>query len=508
MNAISLCHRAALRCSVVLSVTIGLVFLGASTMPTTAFAQKKSTSGDVSDNDGPLEGGRGKANSRKGGPGGGSQGDRNGKGGPGNRTGGPGGGQSGGPGGGGPSGGRATSYTLGGEYTLSGKTEKSEKKTYTSDKKDVSAIYVKDGGDLTLIDPTISTTGDSSNTENSSFYGLNAAVLVTKGSKATISGGTITSTGSGANGVFAAGKGAEISLTNVKIKASGGGGHGVMATQGGKLTLKDVDIVTMRERAGAIATDRGSGSIKATGGNVVTYGNGSPGIYSTGDISATGTKFDAVGAEAAVIEGSNSITLDSCSLLARKKCGAMIYQSFSGDAEGRKGVFTMKGGSFSAKDGPLFFVNNTTAVITLREVDVTADSGVIVNAAPGRWGRSGSNGGHVTFTAEKQVLKGDFTCDSISSLLLTLQEKSTLTGTIRGGSLKIDAGSVWNVTADSTLAGLTDEMEIAGETIKNIHGNGHTVEYDASLPANKWLKNKTYKLADGGTLTPKKSLEK
>jgi len=44
-----------------------------------------------------------------------------------------------------------------------------------------------------------------------------------------------------------------------------------------------------------------------------------------------------------VIEGSNSITLDDVDLSStyEDKWGVMIYQSFSGDAEGGEGTFTL-----------------------------------------------------------------------------------------------------------------------------------------------------------------------
>jgi len=463
---------------------------------------QRGPGGSGFENGGPPDGSGPGVNVPRGGPGGDGFGGPPG-GGPGG--GGPGSGSGGSSPGGGP---RSSPYTLSGAYTISSKTEKAEKQHYTSDKKDVSAVYVNQGGNLTLIDPTIATSGNSSSNENSSFYGLNAAVLVTKGSKATVSGGIVSTSGSGANGVFASGQGAEIALSNLTIKATGSGGHGVMATLGGLLTMKDVDITTSRERAGAIATDRGGGTIKATGGTVITYGSGSPGIYSTGDITVTGAKIDAVGAESAVIEGSNSITLDSTDITGRQRCGVMIYQSFSGDAQGRKGVFTMKGGSLTAKAGPIFYVNNTTAVITLRGVKLASDSGKLVDASAGRWGRSGSNGGNAILNVDGQTMDGNLTCDKISSITAALQNGSTLTGAVQGASLKLDLTSAWNVTADSVLADLTDEDGISGATIKNIHGNGHTVEYDASLPANKWLNNKTYDLSDGGRLTPKTSSAK
>jgi hypothetical protein len=43
---------------------------------------------------------------------------------------------------------------------------------------------------------------------------------------------------------------------------------------------------------------------------------------------------------------------------------------------------------------------------------------------------------------------------------------------------------------------------VSGDTITNIHGNGHTVRYQADLAANQWLGGKTWKLADGGRLSP------
>ena len=424
------------------------------------------------------------------------------------RTGGPPGrpgGFAGGPGG--PPGGqgesRASACTLRGVYTLSGKTAKTEEQRYASVTKDVSAIYVNQGGQLTLVDSVITTTGDSSSNENSSFYGLNAAVLVAKGSKATISGGVITTSGSGANAAFATGAGAEVVLSNTKIKATGAGGHGVMATAGGSLTLNDVDIVTTNERAGAIATDRGGGTIRATGGTVLTEGYCSPGIYSTGDISVKGANIKATGAEAAVIEGSNSITLDSTNLTGQQKCGVMIYQSFSGDAEGRRGTFSMKGGSLTADAGPLFYVTNTTAVISLQSVKLSAASGKLIDAATGRWGTQGSNGGTAILTADEQTLEGSMVCDESSSIAASLQHHSTLTGAVQGASLKLDATSTWNVTADSTVNILSDSVGLSGSQITNIVGNGHDVRYDPSLPGNQWLKSKTYNLSKGGRLLPK-----
>jgi hypothetical protein len=312
--------------------------------------------------------------------------------------GGPGGsdGPGGGPGGpgGGPGGSRAAAK-LSGAFTVDGTTQTVADKALASDAADVSGVYVVNGGNLVLSKVTVTTTGNTSSQENSSFFGQNAGVLVDKNSRVAIYGGSISTTGGGANGLFAYGAGAFASMNGGSIIATGEGGHGVMASGGGSLAITNVDMTTELIHGGVVATDRGGGTIWVSGGKITSHGQDSPGIYSTGDIRGENATFIATGSEGAVIEGRNSITLKNCEMSGALKCGAMIYQSFSGDAEGQEGTFSMDGGSLSAAQGPLFFVNNTRGMIHLKDVKVSTASGVLVNAAASRWGRSGSNGGHV-----------------------------------------------------------------------------------------------------------------
>ena len=85
---------------------------------------------------------------------------------------------------------------------------------------------------------------------------------------------------------------------------------------------------------------------------------------------------------------------------------------------------------------------------------------------------------------------------------MALKNHSVLTGAVQNAALDLDATSEWNVSADSALTSLADKDCLSGDTIANIHGNGHTVRYKADLAANQWLGGKTWKLADGGTLSP------
>ncbi|MGO9200485.1 MAG: periplasmic heavy metal sensor [Limisphaerales bacterium] len=423
-------------------------------------------------------------------------------GGPGGPGGGPGG--PGGPGGGpgGPGGGSRAAAKLSGAFTVDGTTQTVADKTLSSDATDASGVYVANGGNLVLSNVTVKTTGNTSSQENSSFFGQNAGVLVNKNSRVAIFGGTISTTGGGANGLFAYGEGAFASMTGGSITATGEGGHGVMASGGGSLAITNVDMITERIHGGVVATDRGGGTIWVSGGKITSHGQDSPGIYSTGDIRAESATFVATGSEGAVIEGRNSIALKNCDMSGAVKCGVMIYQSFSGDAEGQEGSFSMEGGSLSAAQGPLFFVNNTRGIIHLQNVKLSAPSGVLVNAAASRWGRSGSNGGHVEFKGDTQTLAGDINVDKVSSASVALKNHSVLSGAVHNAALTLDGSSEWRVAADSMLTSLADADCVSGDSITNIHGNGHTVRYKADLAANQWLGGKAWKLADGGTLSP------
>jgi hypothetical protein len=279
-----------------------------------------------------------------------------------------------------------TATALGGvckAYTQSGGTVAKTGQSYCGTATDESAVKATNSGVFSLSASAITSSGNTSSPDYSSFYGLNAGVLATSGSTVNFSSCTADTTGAGANGVFATGTGTSITLSDVTINFTGQLGHGVDAALDGVLTLTDVDIATAGSNAAAIATDRGGGTITVTGGTMTTSGADAPGIYSTGAITVSGATITATGSEAAVIEGANSIILTNTALSGAKKRGVMIYQSMSGDVRGVEGTFTMTGGSLSAAVGPLFCVTNSTGIITLTGVTVAAASGTLVNAVAG-----------------------------------------------------------------------------------------------------------------------------
>lgn len=407
------------------------------------------------------------------------------------------------------------------DYVLSSGSATQSGQTYSATSEDESGVCAENyGTSLTLTSPTITTSGDTSSTDNSSFYGLNAALLAygssastDSGATITISNGSITTTGSGANGVFASGLGSTVNITGTTITASGGNAHGLDAAEAGTLNITGVTATTSGASGSVIATDRGGGIVTISGGTYKTSGERSAGIYSTGTVTCSNSaSFTTSNAEGIVVEGSNSVTSKACtynSTNATDNRSIFIYNSESGDASAGTGTLTMTGDSYTwnSTSSPLFYVTNTTADIVLNGVVFTNNSTALLTAeANASWGTTGSNGGKVTLTAIGQSLTGAIVIDSISTLTMTLSDSSAYSGALNAAdtassvTLTLDATSTWNVLGDSYVTVLNDTSEISGTTINNITGNGYTVYYVSS--SNSALGGETYTLNGGGYLKP------
>lgn len=388
--------------------------------------------------------------------------------------------------------------------TVNNKTVSKTGKTYTASNSNESGIRVTNGGKLTLKKSRIVTTGKTTSEDESNFYGLNAGIVVESKSSANISNTSIKTSGDGANGVFAYGTNAKITIKNSTINTSSNSSRGLDATFGGIIKAYNLKITTQGAHCATIATDRGEGTITASHITGSTAGEGSPCIYSTGNITVTDSSMKATGSEAACIEGKNSITLSNTSLTGYKKHGVMLYQSTSGDAAVGTATFTMTDGSLTSKVGPLFYITNTSAIVNLNHVTIKNSTDSLLAANADSWGTSGSNGGTVVLTAKKQSLSGTVTADSISSVTMSLRSKSTLNSTINSANtakyikLSLDSSSKWKVTGDSYITVFADK----DTTLANIDDNGHTIYYDSSNSSNSWLNGKTITLTDGGKLTP------
>ena len=396
----------------------------------------------------------------------------------------------GGMGGGGQQSQAPDSYEAVKEYTKD--TTKSDK-SVTSEGTDENAIHAYDGAEVSLSGYNISRkSSDSQGGDNSSFYGVGAAVLESDGTMY-LKDSTIETDSKGAAGIFAYNDGT-VYTADTKITTTQDTSGGIHVAGGGKLYAWDMDVETSGESSAAIRSDRGGGEMVVNGGSYTSNGTGSPAIYSTADIAVNKADLTANGSEAVCIEGLNSVHLFNSNLTGnmsdneQNDCtwNVILYQSMSGDSEVGNSTFEMDGGTLTAKNGGMFYTTNTESTITLSDVDITyADDNDFFLKCTGNsnqrgWGTSGDNGADCLFTAVKQDMEGDVVWDSISQLDFYMTDGSTLKGAVTddesnagdGGdgycNMYIEKGSTWTVTGDSTLTSLQNAGTIVDESGKTV----------------------------------------
>ena len=373
---------------------------------------------------------------------------------------------------------------------------------------DENAAVVYNGAEVTFSNDAISrTSSDSQGGDNSSFYGVGAAVLATDGT-AYVKGSTVTTDSKGGAGLFAYGDGT-VYAADTDITTQQDTSGGIHAAGGGKLYAWDLNVETNGESSAAIRSDRGGGTMVVDGGTYTSNGVGSPAVYCTADIAVNNAELTANGSEAVCIEGLNSLRLYNSNLTGNMSDDeqndttwtVILYQSMSGDSEVGNSTFQMDGGTITSKNGGLFYTTNTECTITLKDVDITYnDDNEFFLQCTGNnnqrgWGQSGANGSDCNFTADSQNMKGNVIWDSISDLDFYMTNGSTLEGTFvndesnagNGGdgycNVVIDKDSTWTVTGDSTITSLSNAGTITdadGKTVSIVGTDGTTyVEGDS-----------------------------
>ncbi len=336
-----------------------------------------------------------------------------------------------------------------GAYVIDGKSVELTGGTYTSSDTDQNVFLVINGGSLKISNAKIVKTGDASKSDSKrssdvsddyNFYGINSVILVVgEESSVEISDCIITSDCSGANAVFST-AGAKADVNNVQITTTGNSSRGVYATYDGTINADHVDITTSGAHCAPIATDRGGGHVTVTNSKVQCSGDGSPCIYSTGEIKAENVVGVSTGAQAAVIEGKNSITMTKCDFtVSGGNNGVMLYQSMSGDASDKDATancstLTMTGTTIrNSTDGAMFYITNTTSVINLEGGNtLECKNGKLVDAAAGRWGKDGSNGGELSLNIKDDKISDSVTADDISSVAVNVLDGGEFKGETSG----------------------------------------------------------------------------
>ena len=362
---------------------------------------------------------------------------------------------------------------------------------------DENAVLVSSGANVTFNNIDITrNSSDSTGGDNSSFYGVGAALLATDGN-AYVKGGTVTTDAAGGAGLFAYGDGT-VYAADTTIKTTQDTSGGIHAAGGGKLYAWDLNVETDGESAAAIRSDRGGGTMVVDGGTYTSNGVGSPAVYCTADIAVKDATLTANGSEAVCIEGLNSLHLFNCDLTGNMSdlsqndstWTVILYQSMSGDSEVGNSTFQMDGGTLTSKNGGVFYTTNTESDITLKDVDITYNNDneyflrCTGNNNERGWGESGANGADCDFTAISQDMEGSVIWDTISQLDFYMTDGSNLTGAIiddesfagNGGdgycNVYVSDDSTWTVTGDSTVSKLSNAGTIVDDSGKTVTVKG------------------------------------
>lgn len=362
---------------------------------------------------------------------------------------------------------------------------------------DENAALVSSGANVTFNNIDITrNSSDSTGGDNSSFYGVGAALLATDGN-AYVKGGTVTTDAAGGAGLFAYGDGT-VYAADTTIKTTQDTSGGIHAAGGGKLYAWDLNVETDGESAAAIRSDRGGGTMVVDGGTYTSNGVGSPAVYCTADIAVKDATLTANGSEAVCIEGLNSLHLFNCDLTGNMSdlsqndstWTVILYQSMSGDSEVGNSTFQMDGGTLTSKNGGVFYTTNTESDITLKDVDITYNNDneyflrCTGNNNERGWGESGANGADCDFTAISQDMEGSVIWDTISQLDFYMTDGSNLTGAIiddesfagNGGdgycNVYVSDDSTWTVTGDSTVSKLSNAGTIVDDSGKTVTVKG------------------------------------
>lgn len=288
--------------------------------------------------------------------------------------------------------------------------------------------------------------------------------VVVQGGAATLRDSTVTvhdNDGLGLNANSSNGP-ARIDVTGVAVETFGNGGIGALANGAdARVELINSSILTHGTYASGLLAMREGARISAADSRIVTEAPGTAGaeVVDTGVLDLSNTQIAVTGARAR---------------------GIASYASVAGS---RSSITLSRGSRVDTQDGEALLAAGGDHVFTLDSSDITARAGGAVDG--GLLLRSQSSGdaidlrtpsgsatspdiatGRIQLNAAASRLHGDVLIES-GSADITLGRGSVLTGALieRGGGrvnrLALDASSVWNVRADSSLAVLDNAGTVA-----------------------------------------------
>lgn len=388
---------------------------------------------------------------------------------------------------------------------------------HISENDDEVVIFANEGGILTAANLTITKNGNALNLEKSQKYGLNSAILAGKDSQITISASNVATAGEGANAIFCTEENSIIYVSGTEIATSQKDSSALVANNSGKINADDVKVTTSAENSYGIFASSKDVTISAINSTLETKGHYSPLMYVKGDVSVKNIEGTADVSGAAVVEGDGILNIEASEIITSGEgisedgfdnAGISIINK---DANEGNSTLTLSETTLEINDdsnvyetAPMFFVTNASADINITDSELNFGSNILLKILGnnGLWGKKGSNGGDVIFTATEQSLEGNMQVDDISILSFNLID-SEYEGAINPENEAKEINVNIDATSNVTLTGdwYITTLNVEDETLKNIDSNGYTIYYDSTNSANEWIGD-GITILDGGKIEP------
>ncbi|KUI70837.1 hypothetical protein VM1G_06180 [Cytospora mali] len=385
---------------------------------------------------------------------------------------------------------------------------------YTVDANDTSVILVSDSATLDLSYVNVIKYGYSTNLNDASAYGFNAAINVANASAASFKYLNVT-THNGAANIYSYGTDTVVNVTNSWLYSSGPVSHGLYAAGNGTIHGSKVQHFSGGRRSSSFAGDGPRGTVYVSDSVAHTTGIGSATFYALGEIFANNVAAKAENAPTAFMDGTQNISMDNCECTAGLLGGMVIFSSAVRQAGASVDVRNSKLTTTGSTMPGLWF-GNVIADAYLYNTQVVAASGVLVVANYSqvtqdfdRYASYSDNPdlapAEAYITVAESFLAGDLVTYNSSYISWNLSSHSYWVGASYAGygqalvDVTLDATSNWTLTATSYVQNLTD----ADSSLANIASAGHTLYYNSSALLNGWLNNQTIELSGGGSITPR-----
>ena len=391
-------------------------------------------------------------------------------------------------------------------YFVDGNEEKDQYRSHVSlesFESGSSAVYATNGVHLVLTRMRLNKTSGSISDTDRRETGKNSVVLADGGSNVIMEFCEVNSHTQG-DGVSASGEGTKVSIQEGSVTTSRVGAAAVNATNKSTIIVYKTNINTYSNQSPAFYASK-DGKVEITEVMGENSGQASPSFYASGGaIKAEKCKMSSTKWTIGSVDG-GMLELTGNELKSGSVSGFLVYGADGKDRDSRSsGKLILRKNKINVSDGPLIFVTNADAEISLSGNKITYRNDEIITVKADEWGTKNHNQGNAVINIENQTLSGDIYVDSISGLTLTLAKGGNLNGKVTGDAtprrdIKVfmKKGSKWSLKGDCYISSISFEQPLE-KGLKQLKGK-HVIYYDSAVNAD--LGGKEYKTG-GGVLRP------